>query len=328
MKTKIIPIFILALVAVLIALGLWLSGRTGAIQFQGQMEAEQISVAPKVPGRISQVLVAEGQVITAGTPLIVMDAPEIEAKAQQANAVRDAAQALNDKAQSGARKEEIRMAQMNAQRATIGANLAETSFKRVDGLAHDGLIATQKRDEAEANWRANADLARAAQAQYEMALAGARSEDKAAAAAQLRQAGGAVAEVNAALKESQLTSPVAGEVTKLNAKVGELSPAGVPVAVVTDLARNWLVLNVREDLLSHFQKGKKFTAAIPALNLKEVAFEVYALAAQPEFATWRAAPGGTNFDAKTFEIKARPVQPLLGARPGMSVLVSVTPAGG
>ncbi|MCX7219906.1 MAG: biotin/lipoyl-binding protein, partial [Burkholderiales bacterium] len=146
MKTKIIPVLVLALVAAVIALGLWLSGRTGPIQFQGQMEAEQISVAPKVPGRVSQVLVTEGQLITAGTPLIVMDAPEIEAKAQQANAVRDAAQALNDKAQNGARKEEIRMAQMNAQRATIAANLAETSFKRVDGLARDGLIATQKRD--------------------------------------------------------------------------------------------------------------------------------------------------------------------------------------
>jgi HlyD family secretion protein len=325
MKSKILPVTMLALAAAVIGLGLWLAGRPGAIQFQGQLEAEQISVAPKVPGRVSQVLVREGQVITAGTRLIVMDAPEIEAKAQQANAVRDAAQAVNDKAQSGARKEEIRMAQMNAQRATIAANLAETSFKRIDGLARDGLIAAQKRDEAEANWRANADLARAAQAQYEMALAGARSEDKAAAAAQLRQAGGAVAEVNAALKESQLTSPVAGEVTKLNAKVGELSPAGVPVAVVTDLAQCWLVLNVREDLLTRFQKGKKFTAAVPALSLQEVEFEVYALAAQPDFATWRAAPGGTNFDAKTFEIKARPVKPLAGARPGMSVLVSVAP---
>jgi HlyD family secretion protein len=325
MKTKKLPVLALALVAALIALGLWLAGRTRPIQFQGQLEAEQISVAPKVPGRVSQVLVSEGQVISAGTRLIVMDAPEIEAKAQQANAVRDAAQALNDKAQSGARKEEIRMAQMNAQRATIAANLAETSFKRIDGLARDGLIAAQKRDEAEANWRANADLARAAQAQYEMALAGARSEDKAAAAAQLRQAGGAVAEVDAALKESQLASPVAGEVTKVNARVGELSPAGVPVVMVTDLAQCWLVLNVREDLLMRFQKGKKFIAAVPALSLQEVEFEVYALAAQPDFATWRAAPGGTNFDAKTFEIKARPVKPLAGARPGMSVLVSVTP---
>lgn len=325
MKRKILTLLVLAGVVALIAFGLWQAGKPVPLQFQGQLEADQIAVAPKVTGRVMKVLVTEGQTIAAGARLIEMDAPEIEAKALQVGAVRDAAQAVSDKAQSGARKEEIRMAQLNAQRAKIGADLAETSFKRVEGLARDGLIAAQKRDEAEANWRANADLARAAEAQYQMALAGARVEDKAAAAAQLRQAGGAVAEVGVALKETQLASPVAGEVTKVNAKVGELSPAGVPVVTVSDLGRVWAVINVREDLLPGFQKGRRFTAAVPALGLKDAEFEVYALAAQPDFATWRASPGGTTFDAKTFEIKARPVKPLAGARPGMSVVVTAAP---
>ncbi len=325
-KTSKLPaVLVLALLAGLIAGGLWLAGRPQPLQFQGQLEAEQTAVAPKVPGRVARVLVTEGQTITAGTQLIEMDAPEIAAKAQQAGAVRDAAQALSDKAQTGARKEEVRMAQLNAQRAKIGADLAETSFRRVDGLARDGLIAAQKRDEAEANWRANADLARAADAQYRLALSGARVEDKAAAAAQLRQAGAAVAEVNAALAETQLASPVAGEVTQVNARVGELAPAGVPVVTITDLARVWAVLNVREDLLPRFQKGQRFSAAVPALGLAAAEFEVYALAAQPDFATWRASPGGTHFDARSFEVKARPVKPLAGARPGMSVVITVTP---
>lgn len=325
MTRKILTLLVLVAVAALIVFGLWQAGKPAPLQFQGQLEADQIAVAPKVTGRVMKVLVIEGQVVVAGARLIEMDAPEIEAKAVQAGAVRDAAQAINDKAQGGARKEEIRMAQLNAQRAKIGADLAETSFRRVDGLARDGLIAAQKRDEAEANWRANADLARAADAQYQMALAGARVEDKAAAAAQLRQAGGAVAEVGVALKETQLASPVAGEVTKVNAKVGELSPAGVPVVTISQLGTVWAVVNVREDLLPRFQKGQHFTAAVPALRLKDAEFEVYALAAQPDFATWRASPGGTTFDAKTFEIKARPVKPLVGARPGMSVVITAAP---
>lgn len=325
MTRKILTALVLLGVAALIAYGLIQAGKPQPLQFQGQLEADQIAVAPKVTGRVLKVLVTEGQTIAAGTRLIEIDAPEIEAKAAQVGAVRDAAQAVNDKAQGGARKEEIRMAQLNAQRAKIGADLAETSFKRVDGLARDGLIAAQKRDEAEANWRANADLARAADAQYQLAMAGARTEDKATVAAQLRQAGAAVAEVGVAQKEAQLASPVAGEVTKVNAKVGELSPAGVPVVTVSDLRTVWAVVNVREDLLPAFQKGKRFIAAVPALGLKDVEFEVYALAAQPDFATWRASPGGTTFDAKTFEIKARPVTPLAGARPGMSVVVTAKP---
>jgi HlyD family secretion protein len=325
MKSKAPTVFVLLLVAVGIASGLWLAGRPVPLQFQGQLEAEQIAVAPKVTGRVLKVLVSEGQTISAGTQLIELDAPEIAAKAQQVGAVRDAAQAMSDKAQAGSRKEEIQMAQLNVQRAKITADLAETSFKRIDGLARDGLIAAQKRDEAEASWRANVEQARAANAQYQMALSGARIEDKAAAAAQLRQAGGAVAEVGVTLKETQLVSPVAGEVTLVNAKIGELSPAGVPVVTVTDLSQVWAVINVREDLLPHFQKNQRFTAAVPALGLSSAEFEVYALAAQPDFATWRASPGGTTFDAKTFEIKARPVKPLAGARPGMSVVINVTP---
>lgn len=325
MKSKAPTVFILLLVVIGIAVGLWLAGRPVPLQFQGQLEAEQIAVAPKVTGRVLKVLVSEGQSISAGTQLIEIDTPEIAAKAQQVGALRDAAQAMSDKAQAGSRKEEIQMAQLNAQRAKIAADLAETSFKRIDGLARDGLIAAQKRDEAEANWRANSEQARAANAQYQMALNGARSEDKAAAAAQLRQAGGAVAEVGANLKEAQLLSPVAGEVTLVNAKVGELSPAGVPIVTVTDLSQIWAVINVREDLLPQFRKHQHFNAAVPALGLSSVEFEVYALAAQPDFATWRASPGGTTFDARTFEIKARPVKPLAGARPGMSVVINVTP---
>lgn len=325
MNRKIRTLLALAAVAILIGFGLWQAAKPPPLQFQGQIDADQISVAPKVTGRVLKVLVKEGQMIAVGAQLVEMDAPEIEAKALQASAVRDAAQAQSDKAQSGARKEEIRMAQLNAQRAKIGADLAETSFNRIEGLARDGLIAAQKRDEAEANWRANADLARVADAQYQLALAGAREEDKAAAAAQLRQADGAVAEVDVARKETQLVSPVAGEVTQVNARVGELSPAGVPVVTVSNLTMVWAVVNVREDLLPGFEKGKRFNAAVPALGLKDVEFEVYALAAQPDFATWRASPGGTTFDAKTFEIKARPVKPLAGARPGMSVVVTVKP---
>lgn len=325
MKGKFLSLSVLAAVAALIGFGLWQAAKPPPLQFQGQIDAEQISVAPKVTGRVSKVLVTEGQTIVAGDRLIEMDAPEIEAKALQASAIRDAAQAQSDKAHAGARKEEIRMAQLNAQRARIAADLAEKSFKRVDSLARDGLIAAQKRDEAEANWRANADLARAADVQYQLAQAGARVEDKAAAAAQLRQASGAIDEVGVALREAQLLSPVAGEVTKVNARVGELSPAGVPVVTVSNLTTVWAVINVREDLLPGFGKGHRFNAAVPALGLKDVEFEVYSLAAQPDFATWRASPGGTTFDARTFEIKARPLKTLAGARPGMSVVVTVKP---
>ena len=200
----------LALVSAL-AYGFWRASRPAPDFFQGQMEALETDVAPKITARIAEVLVREGDRVQPGTPLLRLDSPEVQAKLAQATAAEQAAQAVASKAAHGARPQEIEMARLNWQRAQAAADLAEKSFHRVEGLARDGLIATQKRDEAEANHKAARDLALAARAQYDMARAGARDEDKAAAAAQARQVAGVVAEVQAAQAETRLPSPVAGE---------------------------------------------------------------------------------------------------------------------
>lgn len=213
------------------------------------------------------------------------------------------------------------MAQLNWQRAQAAADLAEVSFRRVDNLAREGLVAEQKRDEARANYHASRDAALAARAQYQLALDGARPEDKEAAAGQARQVAGALAEVEAAEAEVNLKSPVAGEIAKVYAKVGELSPQGVAVATVVDLADQWVVINVREDRLSRFAVGSSFQAELPALDNRRADFKVYYVSVLPDFATWRTTRASQGFDVRTFEVRARPQAPIEGARPGMSVLV-------
>jgi HlyD family secretion protein len=219
----------------------------------------------------------------------------------------------------------VEMARMNWQRAEAAAELARVSFQRVENLSKDGLVPAQKRDEAEANFKASRDAATAAKAQYDMARTGARAEDKAAASAQARQVSGVVAEVEAAKAETELRSPVAGEVAKVLAKVGELSPQGVALVSVVDLKDQWVVLNVREDRLQRFALGSEFDATLPALHEngvpRSVHFKVFYSAALPDFATWRATRSGQGFDARTFEVRARPMSPIADARPGMSVLV-------
>ena len=165
------------------------------------------------------------------------------------------------------------------------------------------------------------DQARAARAQYDLALSGARAEDRAAANAQERQVAAVVAEARVAQSEAALASPVAGEVAKVYAKVGEIAPQGVPVVTVVDLNDQWLVLNVREDRVQRFAIGSQFEGSIPALKQDKVTFKVTASSVLPDFATWRATRSDQGFDMRTFEIKARPIQPVAGVRPGMSVLV-------
>ena len=321
-KTKIAAAVILGLaVAAFTSYGLWRAAQPAPEVFQGQMEAREADIAPKLSARIAAVLVKEGDQIAVGTPLVRLDSPEVAAKMAQATAAQAAAQAVSSKAEHGARPQEIEMARLTWQRAQTAAELADSSFRRVDGLAREGLIAAQKRDEADANRKASRDQALAAKAQYDMARAGARPEDRLAADAQARQVAGVVAEVQAAQAETELKSPVAGEVAKVLARVGELSPQGVAVVSVVDLSDQWVVLNVREDRLKRFAVGSEFDATLPALGEQTVRFKVYANGVLPDFATWRSTRAGQGFDVRTFEVRARPATALPGARPGMSVLV-------
>ena len=173
------------------------------------------------------------------------------------------------------------------------------------------------------NANASADAAKAARAQYDMAVNGARVEDKAAALAIVGQADGLVAEVSAYEAETHLTAPIAGEVSQVLVDAGELAPAGYPVMTLVDLSDAWVVLNVREDYLYHFKMGAQLTGTVPALDNKEVSLSVYYISVQADFATWRATRYSSGYDIKTFEIKMRPAKQVDDLRPGMSVLLSL-----
>lgn len=312
------------LVAGALGYGLWRSAKPETVILQGQMEAEEIDIAPKISGRVAEVLVQEGQQVSPGTPLLRIDSPELEAKLAQAEAAHGAALAMAEKAAHGARPQEVEMARANARRAEAAAELAQKSWQRVARLADEGLLSAQKRDEALANYQAAREQAQAAQAQYSMAQTGSRSEDRKAANAQAAQVAAVVQEAEVARAESQLQSPVAGQVAKVLVRRGELNPQGVPAVTLVDLSQQWLVLNVRETQLSRFAIGAHFHGRIPALPEQgQLRFTVFQSQVLPDFAIWRATRSDRGFDVRSFEVKARPDAPIPGMRPGMSVLVEL-----
>ena len=289
--------------------------------WQGQAEAKQIRVAPKIPGRIDKIWVQEGQSIEKGTLLLSIETPEINAKLEQANAAHDAAEAQLAKANSGARTQQIQAAYSVWQQAKTAADFAKTSFDRVENMFKDELISVQKRDEAYTRYQASVQQANAAKAQYDLALAGAQKEDKQTAKAMVNKAQGAINEVRAYKNEANVYAPASGEIQKIIPNEGELVNTGYPIITLVDLNDMWVVLNIREDFMNRFQKGTKFQAIVPALNNKEITLEVRHIAVMADFATWTATKAQGDFDRKTFEIKAYPTTPIKGFRPGMSVLV-------
>ncbi|HAS6306565.1 TPA: HlyD family efflux transporter periplasmic adaptor subunit [Vibrio vulnificus] len=292
------------------------------VRLQGMIEAQQYSISSKVPGRIDQVLVRKGENITKGQLVFTLHSPEIEAKLEQAKAGEKAAGALAQEAEKGARSQQIQAAKDQWLKAKAAADLMEKTYQRVNNLYNDGVVAEQKRDEAMTQWQAAKYTESAAFQMYEMAKEGVRDETKLAAAEKARMAAGAVAEVEAYANDTRIESWFDGEVSQVLLQSGELAPQGFPVVTVIDTQDAWAVLNVREDLLKHFQKDQTFSAYLPALD-KKIEFKVSHIAVMGDFATWRATDASKGFDLRTFEVEARPVTPAYDLRMGMSLVVEL-----
>ena len=299
------------------------------VTFEGQMQMQQTSIAAKVPGRIAQILVTEGDMVTKGQQLIEMDSPEINAKIEQARAGKQMAQSQLDKAENGARPQEIAQAKAAWLANKAASDLAANTYERVNRLYEEGLMARQKRDEAFAQSLATQAQTEAARLQYDLAMEGARSEDKSAATAQVVQVNAKLDEALVAKEEANLKSPIAGIVDNVIVSAGEVIGQGVPLLTLVDTNKQWVVLNVTETHLNQFAIGQQFTGTIPALSSPDQPFTkqftVYATSTLSDFATWRPTSSDDGFDVRTFEIKARPTTPDPSIRSGMSVIVHIAP---
>ena len=313
-------IALIVIIVVLALIGLFLLKPEPQI-IQGQAEATQVRVSGKLPGRVVEFMVEEGQHVLAGDTLVHIHSSLVEAKLSQAEAMETVAKAQNKKVDSGTRVELLNSAYDMWQQAQAGLTIAKKTYERMQSLYKKGVVSEQKRDEAEAAYKAMVATESAAKSQYEMAKAGAQAEDKAAAAAMVAAAQGSVAEVESILSDSYLTAPTDGEISDIFPNVGELGSLGAPIMNVLKLDDMWVSFNVREDLLENLTMGAEVQAIIPALENKEVTLKVFYIRDMGSYAVWRATKVTGQYDAKTFQVKARPVEPVDNLRPGMSVLL-------
>ena len=289
---------------------------------QGQAETTDYRVSSKVPGRVLELRVKEGDMVSKGDTLVILEAPDIRAKLSQAEAAFEAAQALESKARTGAREEQIQSAYEMWQKAIAGREVAEKTYNRVNRLFEQGVMAEQKRDEALANYRAMVASEKAAKSQYDMAVNGTRREDVSAASAQVSRARGAISEVASDIDETVLTASEDGVVTEIFPEVGELVGTGAPIMNISAVDDFWFTFNVREDLLPGLTVGNEAQVYVPAYD-KEVTVKITRIKEVGTFATWKATKALDKYDLKTFEVQATPVNSseLLGLRGGMSAVM-------
>lgn len=295
--------------------------KKGPELIQGQVEVTEYRISGKVPGRILEFRVEEGQKVQQGDTLVILEAPEVQAKLEQAEATVQMATAQNNKALKGVREEKKQAAFEMWQKAKAGVTITQKSYDRIKNLYEQGVLTAQKFDEITAKRDAALATERAARSQYEMAKNGAEEEDKATAKALVNKANGAVAEVNSYLKEMCLTAPMDGEVSEIFPHLGELVGTGAPIMNIAMMQDIWVTFNVREDLLPEFKIGEEIIAKIPGLDNQEIKLKVYTMKDLGSYATWKATKTTGDYDFKTFEVKARPTEKVEGLRPGMSAIV-------
>ena len=315
--------FVIGLVAIVVIslIGILTMSRSHVV-LQGQIEATEIRISGKLPGRVDTFFVAEGQAVNRGDTLVGISSPEAWAKLQQANAMENVAKFQNEKIDEGTRYQIIRTAEELWNKSRTDLQLATTTYQRIQALYKDSVVSAQRYDEAEALYKVAIAAERAAHQQYLLAKSGAQKQDKESARSLVDAAQGTVSEVQSVLQDAWLTAPANGEIATIYIQCGELVGTGTPIMNLVVLQDCHVVLNVREDYLSYFEMGQAFVGKVPALGNQEVVFQVNYISPLGSFATWKSTDN-SSYDMRTFEIHALPMESVNGLRPGMSVLVEM-----
>lgn len=312
---------IIIILVVLLAAGIGFAIKYNSqMIIQGEVDTKTVDLSSKIAGRTEKINVVKGDYVNKDDVLIILDTPEIKAKVMQSEAALDMAEAKNLEVKNGAREEEKAMALNAYNQAQANLELAQRTYTRMKRLNQEGVISDQKFDEVSMQYQSAKKAVSIAKEKYQMYKNGARYEDKLLAEANVKKAQGLTQEVNSYLSENKIKTPISGQVTEIYVEEGELVGAGYPIVSITDVDDNWVVFNLREDLLSKIKMGSVFEVKVPALGNKVIPVQVNYISAMGNFSTWRATKTRGDFDMKTFEVHAKPLDKVDGLIAGMSVI--------
>lgn len=287
---------------------------------EGQADATSVRVSGKLPGRVMEIYVSEGDMVKAGDTLVHIHSSLAEAKLMQAEGMETVARTQDRKIDAGTRIQIINAARDLVTQAEAAVTITKKTYDRLQNLYNEGVVSEQKRDEAKAAYDAAVAGRDAAKSQYELAKQGAQKEDKESAAAMVNVAKGGVAEVQSVLEDQYLMAPCDGQVDQIYPEESELVMLGAPIMSILKTDDKWVTFNVREDLLKDMPLGGEIEIMVPALDKKKVKAKIFYSRDLGSYATWQATKATGQWDSKTFEIKARPLEALPELRPGMTVV--------
>ena len=247
---------IFALFAVLATAGCRRADKDATIVASGHVEATEVTVSSKVPGRLERLSVDEGTAVRAGQELASLETTDTRLALDAARAERALADAELRLRLAGSRVEDVREAAAQVMRADADLAGVQKDLERMEGLLATGSGTTKARDDA----RTRRDVAlaslEAARERLSRLRAGSRREEVEAARARVAGADARIAQLEQQLKDALVTSPLSGIVTEKLAEVGELLGRGAGIVVVSDLPNAWLNAYVAEPDVERLRLGQ------------------------------------------------------------------------
>src|SRR3984885_7327686 len=288
---------------------LWLATRPPPLTIQGEVSADRVDISPRVAARIVTLKADVGDSVERGAVMAELDSPQLVAARLAAQAALAVARAHLDRINS-IRPENVASSKADLESAKADEKLNQETYDRQIQLGRTGTTPQASVDSATRNLQMAIRKRESAEAALQLTIEGASKEERALAAAQLKQAEATLNQRDVDVAEFVIRSPISGQVTTRVAALGENFSAGAPLFSMIDMTNLWFTFNLREDLLGGLKIGDKFDVIVPALNSQVIPVHVTVINVQGQYAAWRATRATGDFDLRTFEIRALPLQPV------------------
>jgi HlyD family secretion protein len=318
MKKKIIPI--LVILVVLAAVFLYFRNRSPVdpdrIRVSGNIEMTEAEVSFKIPGRVEERLVAEGESVTAGQVVARLDSRELVQEKALRQAQVGSAQAALAELQAGSRTEEIAQAQALLERAQADRERAQVEFERQKRLYQREVISTREYDLARTTHDGAEARVREAREYLALVKKGPRREKIDQARASLRASEQVLAQAQTRLEYTVAVSPLSGIVLSKNIEPGEVVSAGTPVVTVGEVSQVFLRAYINETDLGRVKVGQKVKVTTDTFPGKSYEGHISFLAPQAEF-TPKNIQTQKERVKLVYRIKVEIPNPKMELKPGM-----------
>lgn len=224
---------------------------------EGKLKKEVISFAPKIPGRILDILVEEGQTVSMGDTLAILDIPEVDAKVAQAKGATQSAQMQAQMAVNGATQDQLRQLRAKQKGLKEQYEFARKSYERSQNMFRDSLMSPQSFDEVFAKYQGAKAQLDAVNAELNDVLIGTRYEQVGMAEGQASQARGALQEAKVAYSERYIIATNAMEIETITLRKGELATAGYALFNGYLPNSTYFRFTIPESKIGDFEKGKE-----------------------------------------------------------------------